>query len=1220
MEGYAPAFVAHNVPFMVVSGLSPSENFGSDAGQQCCQITSEIPLINNGESQAFLKLFQERDGGQLSWNSKEYNGRNKFKIKVVGREYNLPPRMAQLHAPSARLSNSRDLSPMPRPTAHSPLSPLTPDSALFPDGLIDPEWISKHQNLVPSVFVSFYKFTSDPNLSTLHDNHLKTDISNIKSVIAKSGYKTKLIVALLSEGSILKSPEVEDRLANIRKATGLDSKTSLFFLPPQSSPVEIEAFVDTIISTIYPLCIEYYRELSKHSRRKRNRGVVPSLSASPRIGTTTQILSSQAWNVRYDFKLGVFAEFRQEMDAAIRSFESGYDILLSEVMEIMPSWSPRFIEARLLADVFAIRTLRCLLWNGNFTGAVRRWQSHRNRLRKFIDRKGKGTLTYGWEAWEARWAEVMAEMIQKSAIDFDDESMSPYLLPEKNIVTGERLEPWEYMHHPGYWYSLASQHQTSRRALAFAIPEEDRSPQTGKSPRNQAYDTYLCPDPYEEYPLPGQAGVDHSLLIIESLTKAIIEFNKRNQLRQVQELSIISATESIRRKDWDVALRILRPLWHKMSYRKEGWWGPVEEVGWALRNAAANAGDAISVISVDWELLHKIFVYRPKWHYDISKALDGIETIDSRPSVVIQHQDVHSFLLATYVFQNSEGKVGEVCLSQLAVVSTAMPASIPVTMSEIKIEFEGSMKPIILRHKGSDATNSGKYSHNGVTLTDIPSQTGNPTLAGEADLTFSPGQAKVFEFTCLLREASEGTATSATFSMTSKLFDLDFVQTFEPTAAPATWWTSTSAKKQLVRENPAAITILPKPPKMEVRFIGLQEQYYTNESLVLQIDFVNDEEIDAVATIDVWLLGDNVPPVSLSLISPDHMADSTTRSKETKEEVLSAFEIGTICSGASSSVRMSIPPIDVPAFYELSMKVSYHLVSDMETPIYKTAATQMAIINPFEANYDFSPLIHPDPWPSFFTHNEGDDTGNKVIHRGLSQKWCLTSRYFSFANEDLVVEDLNVDVIGTNGGIHCYATKTDLPEGGVVVSPKSLDEAKFEINSQKLSLDDRGTATLDVTLAIKWRRQTERSALNTTILAVPRLLVSSSEPRVLASVSYSAIEPFMIHFEVTIENPSNHFLSFGITMEPSEKWAFSGVKASTLQLVPLSRKSLTFRLVPFTRGDWIGPVRCVIKDRYFQKILKIAPTDGMRIDKEGIFVWAPPAEIEEASVLEDDTE
>jgi len=488
---------------------------------------------------------------------------------------------------------------------------LSPASPLFPDGLVDVKWVEKHQDLVPSTFVSFYKFTSDPTLTTLHDNQLKTDINTIKATLSQSGYKTRLVVALLSEGSIVKTPDVEDRLANIRKATGLDSKTSLFFLPPQSSPIELQAFVDTIISTVYPLSIEYYRDLSKHSRRKRNRGIIPPPTIPPTTGTS-QTLSSQGWNVRYDFKLGVFAEFRQEMDAAVRSFESGYETLLgTDVLEAITSWSSRWNEGRLLADVFAIRILRCLLWNGNTTAAVRRWQSHRDRMHDFVDRRGKGTLTYGWQAWQARWASVMGEIILKASLpDFNQVSVL-FLPPEKSIAIGERLEPWEYLHHPGYWFRMAAKYTISRRVLALAIPEDDRSaPPLSPSPQTPSkiysYDTYLCPEPYEENPLPGSnKGVDHSLLIINALRLAIPEFEKRKQFRLAHELSLMSAKESMGRSDWDTALRILRPLWQKTLFRQEGWWGAVEEIAWALRDAASHVGDGGTVVSVDWELLNK---------------------------------------------------------------------------------------------------------------------------------------------------------------------------------------------------------------------------------------------------------------------------------------------------------------------------------------------------------------------------------------------------------------------------------------------------------------------------------------------------------------------------------------------------------------------------------------------------------------------------------------
>lgn len=422
------------------------------------------------------------------------------------------------------------------------------------------------------------------------------------------------MVALLSEKSIVQSPDVEERLANIRKATGLDSKTSLFFLPPQSSAVELQAFVETIVSTIYPMCIEYYRDLSKHSRRKRNRGVIPPPTAPPTSGTS-QTLSSQGWNVRYDFKLGVFAEFRQEMDSAVRSYESGYEGLLGpDVLEAIASWSPRWNEARLLADVFAIRILRCLLWNVNTTAAVRRWELHRERIRDFVDRRGKGSSTYGWEAWETRWATVMAEMIQKSSIaDFG--GLATFLQAEKTIAIGERIQPWEYLHHSGYWFRSASKHMMKRRVLALAIPEEDRSP-PGSSPASQiaskayTYDTYLCPEPHEENPLPGHPGVDHSALIIELLGKAIFEFQKRSQSRLVQELQLQSAKESMKKEAWEDALKILRPLWQRMSFRGEGWWDAVEEIGWALRKAAVRAGDGGSVVAVDWELMNRSISYQ----------------------------------------------------------------------------------------------------------------------------------------------------------------------------------------------------------------------------------------------------------------------------------------------------------------------------------------------------------------------------------------------------------------------------------------------------------------------------------------------------------------------------------------------------------------------------------------------------------------------------------
>lgn len=519
----------------------------------------------------------------------------------------------------------------------------------------------------------------------------------------------------------------------------------------------------------------------------------------------------------------------------------------------------------------------------------------------------------------------------------------------------------------------------------------------------------------------------------------------------------------------------------------------------------------------------------------------------------------------------------------------------------------------MLKHKSNNQDESSNVQFSKVSLTDgfLPSGTstgdtneeGRPIYLGEGSLSLCPGQKRVFEFGSLLREAGNARAATATFRIASDLFDLDYVLRLSGASAPEFWWINPTQNRRVVRTNAASFNVLPKPPKMQLRFASVKEQYYTNESIGLQVEILNEEEDDSVVDLDLRITGDNFP---MGILKHSSGTDADT-------EATTHLGVGKLASTASTTVDILLSAVEFPAIYELEIKASYRLVSDPDTPISCTISMHLPTISPFEANYDFSPRVHPEPWPSFFNHQESADAGvgtqQDVTARGLAQKWCLTSRYASFATQGLFIEDVDVEVIGQNGGIKCYTEKiAPLPEGGVKMLPKTIEEAQFSVFTQKNSLDDRGTATLDVSLAIKWRRDATGAAVNTTILQVPRLLVSSSEPRVLASISYSTVIPSMIHFDVTIENPSYHFLTFGLSMEPSEDFAFSGIKQSTLQLVPISRRTVRFRLLPSVRGEWLGPVRCIIRDRYFQKVLKIAPTEGMKIEKDGMLIWVPPLE------------
>lgn len=496
------------------------------------------------------------------------------------------------------------------PTLHSPFSPLSPVSAIYPDGLIDAQWVKKHQELVPSIFLCLYSLTNDPTSTTLHDNHLKADINTLKAALARSGYKTRLAVLLLgdSDAPPVITDAIAERLENIRKGTALDPK-SIFYIPPQESPAELKRVFNNILGVLYTTSIEYYRDLGRHARKKRSRGYAPQPTVPPTSGTS-QTLSLQGWNFRYDLKSAVFAEFRQEIDAALRSFEQAYEVLLGpDVLDITPSWSPRWNEARLLSDVIAIRCLRCHLWMAQSTLAVRRWQAHRDRIGDFVERRGRGTNNYGWQAWEARWAMVMANLVEKLDIPtLAPPTMNLFIQPEKAVM-GERLQPWELLHHTGYWYRIAARHLAARRRMAHLIPEEDRSPPDA-APASQlaskayAYDTYMCPEPYHEYPLSGE-GVNHSQLIIDCLITASSQFQGRKQLRMAAELALECAREMINLESWQEAVAILRPLWEDMSFRSEGWAGISEELCWLVRQAALGSGRADLVVAADWELMNK---------------------------------------------------------------------------------------------------------------------------------------------------------------------------------------------------------------------------------------------------------------------------------------------------------------------------------------------------------------------------------------------------------------------------------------------------------------------------------------------------------------------------------------------------------------------------------------------------------------------------------------
>ncbi|KAK5661982.1 hypothetical protein OQA88_10093 [Cercophora sp. LCS_1] len=1241
MDEYPAGSLDPSIPLLLTLGVSGSSGDGSGLSAALKEhgvlIRSEIEPLDSEQALALLSYIQEHDASHLAWNKQESpaNTRYRFRVKAAERALLLPPRRAPIPDGIEAPSSSAIF--------HSPFSPLSPISPLYPDGLIDTNWLLKHQDLVPSIVLCFYTLVSDPTLATLRDNQIKTDVSNIRGLLGQSGYKTRLAVVLLSDQSSPSVENAQERLETIRRGCGIDSK-SLFLVPPNESSEELQRMAENMLATLYPVAVEYYRDLGRHARKKRGRGVAPQPTVPPTSGTS-QTLSLAGWNARYDFKSAIFAEYRIEPENALRAYDQAYEGLLGpEVLEVIPSWSPRWNEARLLADIIAVRCMSCLLWAGQHSTAVRRWQAHRDRIADLVDRRGRGTNNYGWKAWEARWAVVMANLIEKSSVSgFAPSTHTLFLQPEKSAM-GERLQPWELLHHTGYWYRLAAKHLHTRRTLAQAIPEDDRrppsfSPASRVASKAFTYDTYMCPDPHEEYPLSGQPGVNHCELIVDCLMRARTEFLKRQQVRLAAELSLECARELGMSKDWKSIVELLRPLWKDMPFRSEGWLTIAEELSWTLRGAAAMVGEASLVLAIDWELLNRSFTKRTNWPYDLSRSLDGMPPPKSKPQVHIDDGQTLSFISTTFLFKEEQGKAGQSVKGQLALKSNAHQGAAPIVLSSIQVEFNGSLHRVILQHQ-KDANAASLQKHNNVILSTVALNPADDdssdsddegrmiTLNGTADMTLVPGQILVFGLQIPLREPGDTSAVSITMNVQSNAFDLDQYQSFQR-GGPSQWYLSASRTTRITRTNPLSIHVLPRPPQMEIIGLTWKEQYYTDEPIFLEFEFVNEEEVDAPAKLDVTLFGDEAPPFTIKVPSKDAEASSSAATIE--ESKINSVALGSIASSKSVTARIRLPPISRSSRYDLTLKVVYHLSTNPGTPITQTAVFQLNIVNPFEANYDLLPRVHPDPWPSVFDPDgvpNLSDSATAHLPKGLSQAWCLVTRYASFATEDLRVFDVDIST-QTPPSIRSTSSKSipDANDRGWVVQPKTIKDAAFNITTQKSIIDDRGSATMDISFSIKWSRLNTPEQINTTTLPVPRFPLFGTEPRVLASASRIRVKgesedpqekgQSLLVLRVMIENPSNHFLTFGLTMEPSEQFAFSGPKQTTLHLLPVSRRAVTYRLLPLgddeenEEGSWIKP-GLVVRDKYFQKVLRVIPTEGMKLDKDGgVLIWVPPGGDEE---------
>lgn len=577
-------------------------------------------------------------------------------------------------------------------------------------------------------------------------------------------------------------------------------------------------------------------------------------------------------------------------------------------------------------------------------------------------------------------------------------------------------------------------------------------------------------------------------------------------------------------------------------------------------------------------------------------------------------------MTASLVFAKSEGNVGEPLQAQVVISSTAQPSSSPIKLSEVKVVFEGCLRPVKLQaSQNVDVDVTTPCTITSLTLreprsssdsAELQSSSGSPgMLTGVGDLTIGPSQNKVFNLACIPRESGEARVASITLMIEEEKFDLVYVITDQNQHEPV-WWRQTNlgpSRRRVGKDRDTSkCKIMPKPPKIRITTPGLKGTYYTNEQIVLRIGIHNDEDEGADLSAKARLFG---RPESATKIRWVDQADSreapdiSDSSSSEDGSHLVERSIGIMERSAQKELAIVLSDTHIPSDYELEISTVYNLLSDVQTPIIKTVTASLSIMRPFEANYEFHPRLHPQAWPDFFQVDD-DLLGDEPKPGGLQQKFCLSSKVVSFALEPLIIEKMTLGLLGLSADALCNIGPEIMVDPEILeLSPGDLRESNFIINLQKTILGDRRPTVLNLMLEIQWRRKDAgHHSVTSSTLAIPRFVAPTGEPRVLASATESASLKGLIHLDYTLENPSMHFLTFNMTMEASEYFAFSGPKTTVVQLLPISRHTVRYNLLASGRGLWIQPQLTVV-DTYFNKTLRVLPTENMRSDKKGILIW-----------------
>ncbi|KAG2016097.1 glutathione transferase omega-1 [Coprinopsis cinerea AmutBmut pab1-1] len=899
MNSYPPELLVQLAPVMFVAGLDvppppPPDAEGNASKPDPFQVLA-IRLREALTNQRKVAIWQ-------SDKSKT------FQVILVDKDVRFPPR--KLVPPDdPQYSN-----------AHSPLSPLTPSSPLYPDGLIAPIWIRKHTTLVPSVLVMFMRIfelpppilrspEDGPELEReraeeerRRDAELAAEIAQRKRGTNERG--VKLTVVLMASRRLLDDPKLDARLAFIRRQSGLDSRAALFVLSPVS-PSELGDFVKSLQQALYEPALEYYTAHSKRVRRKRNRHSQATTYTNPAIAlanpNVARPLRPEGWTVRYEYKMACFAEFRGEDEVALKHYQDAYSalIIMFGSTAILPPRTKRWAEAKVLADCINIKIVKLYLYNNEHALAL---AHHNTHIRQFNDLSrgwGIGEETFEFWGWVARQYRILAELI-------DQGTRSGLLIPvhkpvappnpataatraamgvaELDALRSLGINPSHALQHSGYYYYMAAKATDMRRERFLAAVEAENNNQP----------ITISPG------FANEKKVDHLSLVLELYTKAYEMFKRYNPPSQGQSPGRLTMLIAYRIAEiyalsgkYDMAIRFLERI--AKTYRKEGWYLMLRPLLAKWYHCAQQMPD----VNLSIKLLLEMMGHEPaeddeptSLQEDLLAVLQSTVPTSDDEVLVYDFEDTLPIFETSVAFWDTEVHVSQPAAFQLSLSAPprVVVSSLPITSMEV--HFLGLNEPLVVRHDDSEevVTRPTRVDLGNIKVGDeTPSE-----VSGH--LRWGPGSTVVFTGTVSAERPSRLTVEKVLLNLEQNKWKIQMPLSLNMSRTSSRiqprWLRSLDPPRFIpVNRQEFSFAIVKHRPHLVDVSISHHTPSYLDEDYEIHIQVTNRDEKELDVTVDILLQPSDI----------DYAVNSISIDDQVSTGLIKDIQLGKLLPGMTAS-------------------------------------------------------------------------------------------------------------------------------------------------------------------------------------------------------------------------------------------------------------------------------------------------------------------------------